>query len=155
MHIRARYVGGDVSSDGVTESGSTVRIELSTFVLGCNVDLGKVTETVGVGRLQSDLTDDLERIYSPHDLHVKRRLDKVNSAERPIGDHSGVVSRLCEIPISTATRFAPRSNRLTDTPSDLFAFSVSDDGVGVGRGEKAAASEQASASVPGIDEVAT
>lgn len=74
MHIGTRDVGGDITTDGVTKSGSTVGVELSSLITAGNVDLGEITETL--------------------DLNVKRSLDVVDSGESTIWDDTSIVSSL-------------------------------------------------------------
>lgn len=57
-------VGGDIATDGVAHVGRAVRVEFSTQVTWCHVDLGKVTER--------------------HDLDIEWRLDKVHGSERSV-----------------------------------------------------------------------
>lgn len=45
MDIGSGDVGGDVSSDGVTVTGSTVGVELTAHILVRNVELGEVSPT--------------------------------------------------------------------------------------------------------------
>jgi hypothetical protein len=45
VNIGSRDVGGDVSTNGVTVTGSTVRVELTTHVLGSDIELGEVSPT--------------------------------------------------------------------------------------------------------------
>lgn len=58
-------VGGDVTADGVAHVGSTVRVELTTFVTGNETDLGKVTKR--------------------HELNVEGSLDKVSTCHGSVG----------------------------------------------------------------------
>jgi hypothetical protein len=70
-------VGSDVSSDGVTQVGSSVGVELTTFVAGLHSNLGEVSQG--------------------HDLEVQGCLYKVNSGERSIGNDTSVISGLCAV----------------------------------------------------------
>ena len=52
MNIRSGRVGSDVSTDGVTVTGRTVRVEFTTVITGFDVELGEITETVvSVGKV--------------------------------------------------------------------------------------------------------
>lgn len=70
-------VGGDVTADGVAHVGSTVRVELTTFVTGNETDLGKVTKR--------------------HELNVEGSLDKVSTCHGSVGNYTGIVTRLCAV----------------------------------------------------------
>jgi len=47
VNILSSDVGGDISTNGVTVSSSTVRIKFSTHIAISDVDLGKVSPTMG------------------------------------------------------------------------------------------------------------
>jgi hypothetical protein len=76
VNVLAGGVGRDVTADGVTVAGGTVRVELTAKVAVGDVDLGEVSPA--------------------HDLPVQRGLDKVDGLEGSVGDDTGVVSRLCK-----------------------------------------------------------
>ncbi len=71
--VLARDVGGDVTTDGVTHVGSTVRVELTTLVTSDETDLGKVTES--------------------HELDVEGGLDEVSSSDSAVGLISWIGNR--------------------------------------------------------------
>lgn len=70
-------VGSDVTTDGVTHVGSTVRVELSSLVISHEADRGEVTDG--------------------HQLDIEGSLDKVSTGDGTVRDDTGVVTRLCAV----------------------------------------------------------
>lgn len=75
--VGTRDVGSDVTTDRVTFTCGTVRVELSTVVTGLDTNLGEITQS--------------------HDLNVEGRLDEVDGSQSSIRDDSGVVSSFCAV----------------------------------------------------------
>lgn len=73
-NVRTSRVSGDVTTDGVTKTSSTVGVKLTSLVTALNVKMGEVTETL--------------------DLPVEGSLDKVDGGKDTIRDDSGIVSGL-------------------------------------------------------------
>lgn len=65
-------IGGNVTADGVTVTGSTVGVELSSCIARGDVKLGQISKTL--------------------DLPVQGGLDKVNGSKGSVGDDTSVVT---------------------------------------------------------------
>lgn len=74
LELSGKGTGEDHTTDGITGTGGTVRVQLATFVSGLDVELGQVT-----------LSGDLDK---------GGRLEEVSTLDGTVGNQSGTVSRL-------------------------------------------------------------